>query len=94
MKKIPLKKIKEAICKVFDTTERDIHSRNRQAHHALARQFCYYYAMRGRSYVSVADYFDRHHGAVMHGVRKIEVLKKDDWLIKSYVSAIEEELEE
>ena len=92
MKKIPLKKIKDAVCKVFDTTPEKLHERTKEQPHALARQFCYYYARRGRSYVSVAKEFNRCHGSVLHGVRKIHLLKDADWEIKSYVSAIEEEL--
>ena len=94
MKKIPIEKIKDAVCKVFDTTPEQIDSRIRFQPHALARQFCYYYAMTGRSYVSVANLFNRHHGAVMHGVKKLKALTEDDWEVKAYKQEIEKELSE
>ena len=91
-RKIPIEKIKDAVCKVFDTTPEIIDSRIRFQPHALARQICYYYAMAGRSYVSVGHHFNRDHGSIMHGVRKIRNLSEDDWQIKAYLTEIEKEL--
>ena len=91
-RKLPIEKIKEAVCKVFDTTPEIIDSRIRSQPHALARQICYYYAMTGRSYVSVGHIFNRDHGSIMHGVRKIRSLSEDDWQIKAYLTEIEKEL--
>ena len=91
-RKIPIEKIKDAVCVVFDTTPELIDSRIRFQPHALARQFCYLYAMTGRSYVSVGHIFNRHHGSVMHGVKKIRSLTDDDWQIKAYQQEIEKEL--
>jgi chromosomal replication initiation ATPase DnaA len=48
--------------------------------------------MTGRSYVSVAKLFNKHHGSIMHGVRKIRSLSEDDWQIKAYLTEIEKEL--
>ena len=92
MRKLPIEKIKDAVCKVFDTTPEIIDSRIRFQPHALARQICYYYAMTGRSYVSVGHHFNRDHGSIMHGVRKIRSLSEDDWQIKAYLTEIEKEL--
>ena len=91
-RKLPIEKIKEAVCKVFDTTPEIIDSRIRFQPHAMARQFCYYYALPGRSYVSVGHHFNRDHGTIMHGVRKIRSLCEDDWQIKAYLQEIEKEL--
>jgi chromosomal replication initiation ATPase DnaA len=92
-RKLPLEKIKTAVSKVFDTTPELIDSDTRYQPHALARQICYYYAMTGRSYVSVAEKFNKHHGSIMHGVKKIRSLCDDDWQIKAYLCEIEKELE-
>ena len=91
-RKLPLEKIKDAVSKVFDTTPELIDSGTRYQPHALARQICYYYAMTGRSYVSVAEKFGKHHGSIMHGVKKIRSLCDDDWQIKAYLTEIEKEL--
>ena len=94
MRKIPIEKIKDAVCKVFDTTPDLIDSQTRYQPHALARQFCYFYALPGRSYVAVGKIFNRHHGSVMHGVKKLRSLTDDDWQIKAYKQEIEKELSE
>ena len=91
-RKLPLEKIKTAVSKVFDTTPELIDSKTKFQPHALARQICYYYAMPGRSYVSVAKLFNKHHGSIMHGVRKIRSLSEDDWQIKAYLQEVEKEL--
>ena len=91
-RKLPIEKIKEAVCKVFDTTPEILDSRIRFQPHALARQFCYLYAMTGRSYVSVGHIFNRDHGTIMHGVKKLRSLTDDDWQIKAYQAEIEKEL--
>jgi chromosomal replication initiation ATPase DnaA len=91
-RKLEINQIKKAVSAVFDTTPELIDSSTRYQPHALARQICYYYAMTGRSYVSVAKLFNRHHGSIMHGVRKIRSLSEDDWQIKAYLTEIEKEL--
>ena len=93
-RKLELNQIKTAVSAVFDTTPELIDSSTRYQPHALARQICYYYALPGRSYVSVAKLFNRHHGSIMHGVRKIRSLSEDDWQIKAYLTEIEKELKE
>jgi chromosomal replication initiation ATPase DnaA len=92
MRKLPLEKIKDAVSKVFDTTPELIDSSTRYQPHALARQICYYYAMTGRSYVSVAEKFNKHHGSIMHGVKKIRSLCEDNRQIKAYLTEVEKEL--
>ena len=93
-RKLEINQIKKAVSAVFDTTPELIDSKTKFQPHALARQICYYYAMTGRSYVSVANLFNRHHGSIMHGVKKIRSLCEDDWQIKAYLCEIEKELEE
>ena len=91
-RKLEINQIKDAVSKVFDTTPELIDSQTRFQPHALARQICYYYAMTGRSYVSVAEKFGKHHGSIMHGVRKIRSICEDDWQIIAYLQEIEKEL--
>ena len=42
--------------------------------------------------MSVGHHFNRDHGTIMHGVKKLRSLTDDDWQIKAYKEEIEKEL--
>ena len=91
-RKIPLKKIKETVAKTLKVSIDDIMSRNRHKMPVMARQLSMYYALRGRTLVSVGKEFNRHHGNIHYADEKIESLKEIDWEVKQWTKEIEEEL--
>ena len=92
MKKIPLKKIKETVAKTLNVSVEDIMSRNRHKMPVMARQLSMYYALRGRTLVSVGKEFNRHHANIHYADEKINFLKETDWEVKQWTEQIEREL--
>ena len=91
-RKIPLKKIKETVAKTLNVSVEDIESRNRHKMPVMARQLSMYYALRGRTLVSVGKEFNRHHANIHYADEKINFLKETDWEVKKWTEQIEEEL--
>ena len=91
-RKIPLKKIKETVAKTLNVSVDDIESRSRFKMPVMARQLSMYYALRGRTLVSVGEHFNRHHANIHYADEKINFLKETDWEVKQWTEQIEEEL--
>ena len=91
-RKIPLKKIKETVARTLKVSVEDIESRNRHKMPVLARQLSMYYALRGRTLVSVGKEFNRHHANIHYADEKINFLRETDWEVKQWTEQIEEEL--
>ena len=91
-RKIPLNKIKETVSKTLNVSVEDIESRNRHKMPVMARQLSMYYALRGRTLVSVGEHFNRHHANIHYADEKINFLKETDWEVKGWTEQIEREL--
>ena len=92
MKKIPLNKIKETVAKTLNVSVDDIESRSRFKMPVMARQLSMYYALRGRTLVSVGEHFNRHHANIHYADEKINFLRETDWEVKQWTNEIEKEL--
>ena len=84
--------IKKAIADLYDISVEDIDGRGRKQPIGIARQLAYYYARKflGYTYERIGELFDRDHGAILFGVKKVEVYLQSDWETKDKVELLEQ----
>jgi chromosomal replication initiation ATPase DnaA len=87
--------IRRVVADFFGIAERQMDRKGRSGHIALARQIAYYLCRThtARSSVEIGRVFgDRNHTTILHGVRRIEKLRKSDPALDGDLSKMEEQL--
>ena len=86
-----LPEIKLVCAEAYGVSVKDIDSRKRTGKIASARMAAYYYARKflGLTLEKAGEEFKRNHGAIHHGVKRVEEYRECDWETQAMLEGIE-----
>lgn len=96
VERITMRAVTQIVVEKSGTSLKDIMSDRRDVPSVTPRHIAYYLCRHHtpRSYMQIADFFDRDHGTIIHGVQQIEKKRGEDWYLNSVVESCETEIAE